>query len=434
MRKVEPASVRALVRAYSAGHPGEVAATLEGAPRDDLIRALQGLAEQEAAEVFGKLGPAQASAALMAMDSGLTRAIASGPNIQRIGAVLRKLDQTARNRVLQNLPPGAAARVTAAFEHQPGTAGAYLHAAECGFPAATTVDQILHEIRERGPDAAVENVYTLGVGDRLEGVAPLARLVPAAGATPVGRLAAPPRVTVHPAVPRGQLLNLLDEHRLGEAPVVDNTGRFLGIVRQADLLERDEIEARRSMYTSNEPSIEERPDTSALQAARIRLPWLLGQGIGAALIVFVVAGFADLVARNILLAVLLPLVIVLAQRAGFQAVNVCLEGLSLGAIAPDDWRVQLTKEIKLGILAGAVSSALFAAAVYLGTNSQPIAVSLAAACAAAIPAAMVAGGLAPLVFLALGQRPAKIAFIAVTTLAGTLAALVFLVAASALLP
>ena len=133
------------------------------------------------------------------------------------------------------------------------------------------------------------------------------------------------------------------------------------------------------------------------------------------------AGFADLVARNILLAVLLPLVIVLAQRAGFQAVNVCLEGLSLGAIAPDDWRLQLTKEIKLGVLAGAVCGALFAAAVYLGTNSQPIALSLAAACAAAIPAAMAAGGLAPLVFLALGQRPAKIAFIAVTTLAGTLA-------------
>jgi hypothetical protein len=34
--------------------------------------------------------------------------------------------------------------------------------------------------------------------------------------------------------------------------------------------------------------------------------------------------------------------------------------------------------------------------------------------------------------LALGQRPGKVAFIAVTTLAGTLAALVFLLAASAL--
>lgn len=433
MRKVEAASVRALVRAYSAGHPGEVAATLEGSARDDAVRVLRGLTEREAAEVFGKLSPAQASTVLMAMDSDLTRAIASGPNIQRIGGVLRRLDQTARNRVLQNLPPGTTARVTAAFEHQPGTAGAYLHTAECGFPGSTPVDHILHEIRERGPDSAVENVYTLGAADRLEGVAPLARLIPAAAGTPVGRLAAPPRVTVHPSMPRGQLLNLLDEHRLGEAPVVDNTGRFLGIVRQAGLLERDEIEARRSMYTSNEPSTEERPDTPALQAARIRLPWLLAQGIGAALIVLVVAGFADLVERSILLAVLLPLVIVLAQRAGFQAVNVCLEGLSLGAIAPADWRAQLSKEIKLGILAGAVSSALFAAAVYLGTGSQPIALSLAAACATAIPAAMASGGLAPLVFLALGQRPAKMSFIAVTTLAGTLAALVFLLAASALL-
>jgi magnesium transporter len=432
MRKVEAASVRALVRAYSGAHPGEVAAALEGSPRDDVIRVLRGLPEREAAEVFGKLGPSAASAALMAMDPVLTRAVASGQNIQRIGGVLRKLDQTARVRVLQNLPPATAARVTAAFQHPPGTAGAYLHAADCGFPGATPVEDVLNQVRERGTEAALENVYTLGMADRLEGFVAVSRLIPAAASTPVSRLAVPPRVTVPPSIPRGQLLNLLDERRLSEVPVVDHAGHFLGIVRQADLLERDEIEARRSMYTSSNPSIEESPDTPAFHAARIRLPWLLAQGIGAALIVFVVDGFAGILERSILLAVLLPLVLVLAQRAGFQAVNVCLDGLSLGAIAPGDWRVQLAKELKLGILAGAVTSALFGAAVYLWTGSQVIALSLAAACAAAIPAAMVAGGLAPLVFLALGQRPAKVAFIAVTTLAGALAALVFLLAASAL--
>ena len=134
------------------------------------------------------------------------------------------------------------------FEIQDGAEGAFFE----DEPAA------LHRRREGDP----------GGGDmfRTSGAAPLLARTPA-DSTTVGTIMSTTLVTVGPSTPVAELAALLAFHRVSGVPVVDRSGRLVGVVTETDVIARGG-ETVGDMMTSDVLSVGE-GDTIARAAALI---------------------------------------------------------------------------------------------------------------------------------------------------------------------
>lgn len=71
--------------------------------------------------------------------------------------------------------------------------------------------------------------------------------------TTVGEVMSSPAIVVAPGAPFKEIVETLQEHRIGALPVVDADGRVIGVVSESDLLlkeERRDLEAERHLLPS----------------------------------------------------------------------------------------------------------------------------------------------------------------------------------------
>ncbi len=228
-------------------------------------------------------------------------------------------------------------------------------------------------------------------------------------------ISSPSQTVVGPAVSRGELLSLLDQLGVAEIPVVGSEGQFLGVVLATRLRDRDEEQARSSMLRTLNRKLEERADTSLLRSIRIRGPWLAAHLLAAATASLLVGLLqsSGASAPDVSILAGLPVVLLMTLRAGTQALNVSLRGLTLGAIASDDWAQRLTKEIGVGLCFGVVTALVAAPAAYLWEPMRAATLPLALSLLVSILLSTSVGGVAPLVVLRFGKQPLKPAALAV---------------------
>ena len=417
-REIEAASVYALITAYSEQHPTEVAEMLEAVPADEAYRVLQGLPASRAAAVFREIDTEIAARLLSRMEGDLTQTVVQQVEAGHMAALMARLDQDTRRRVWKQLNPAETEQLKTILEAEPDTAGALLDSSVSTVETDTTADQALAKVRKAG-DGASEFLYVVDANRILKGVVSLGRLARSAGNARMADISSPSQTVVGPAVSRGELLSLLDQLGVTEIPVVGAQGQFLGVVLAARLRDRDEEQARSSMRRTLNRKLEERADTRLSRSIRIRAPWLAAHllvAAAASLLVGVLSAPTPS-APIVSILVTLPAVVLVALRAGIQALNVSLRGLTLGAIASDDSMQRLTKELGVGLTLGIVTGLFLGSAAYLWEPTRAAALPLALSLILSVPISTSVGGVAPLVLLRFGKQPLKPAAVAVAAFA-----------------
>lgn len=413
-REIEAASVYGLITAYSEEHPTEVAEMLETVPADEAYRVLQSLPAKRAAAVFREIDIDDAARLLSRMEGALTQAVVRQVDAGHMAALMARLDQDARRRVWKQLNAAETEQLKTVLEAEPDTAGALLDSSVSTVETDTTVDQALARVRRAGAKAS-EFLYVVDTNRVLKGVVSLGRLARSAGSRRMADISSPNQTVVGAAVSRGELLSVLDQLGVAEIPVVGSNGQFLGVVLAARLRDRDEEQARSSMLRTLNRKLEERADTPLPRSIRIRGPWLVAHllvGVAVAvLIALLQTSSASTPDISVLAA--LPVVLLLALRVGTQALNVSLRGLTLGAIAADDWAQRLTKELSVGLCLGILITLVATPAAYLWEPMRTAALALAFSLLVSIPLSTSVGGVAPLIVLRFGKQPLKPAALAV---------------------
>ena len=429
MREIEPESVFALVAAYSEQHAPEVARMIEAVPADEALRILRGLPEDAAAAVFRELSVEAASRVLSRMDGALTQAVLRESDTGHLAALMSLLDQHARQRVWEQLSPAETEQLKTVLESEPDTAGTLLDSSVLTVSTDTTADEALARLRKATNGNHSDFLYVVSRDRVFEGVIPLSRLARAAGSQRMAEICSPRETVAGPATSRGELLSLLDGLGVSEIPVVEGNGRFLGVVRSKDLRDREEEQARHSMRHTLDRRLEERADTGVLKAIRLRAPWLGAHLLAAAAASLIIGMFPGSLSSEFAFAALLPVVLLVTLRAGTQALNVSVRGLSLGAIATDDWVQRLTKELSVGLGLGILIAAVAGSAAYLWEPSRLRALPLAFSLIVSIPLSAAVGGVAPLAVLGFGKQPLKPASVAVAAFSAVAGSGSFLLAA-----
>jgi magnesium transporter len=196
-------------------------------------------------------------------------------------------------------------------------------------------------------------------------------------------------------------------HGESSLAVVDETGRFLGLIparRLLAVLLREHHEDLEHMSGVMKEAISARTALREplVRRLRHRLPWLAVGLVGTFLAADLVARFEGDLAGRILAAFFLPGVVYLADAVGTQTETLIIRGLSVGV--PVGRVIRL--ELLTGLLIGAVLALLAFPAVVLRWGDSSMAAAVVAAVLAACSSATITGIAFPWLLHRAGRDPA----------------------------
>jgi magnesium transporter len=139
-------------------------------------------------------------------------------------------------------------------------------------------------------------------------------------------------------------------------PVIDDAGKLVGVVTIDDVLDVAEQEATRElqMFGGLEALDESYANTPLLAMVRKRATWLVILFISEMLTATAMGYFEEEIARAVVLALFVPLIISSGGNSGSQAATLIIRALALGEVHLHDWGGVLRRELVSGILLGAL--------------------------------------------------------------------------------
>jgi magnesium transporter len=143
-------------------------------------------------------------------------------------------------------------------------------------------------------------------------------------------------------------------------PVVDTQGRMAGIVTLDDVLDVAEQAATRELQRfGGQEALDEPYMITPLPAmVRKRASWLVILFVGEMFTATAMGFFENEIARAVVLALFVPLIISSGGNSGSQAATLIIRALALGEVRLSDWWRVMRREVAVGILLGTILGAI----------------------------------------------------------------------------
>lgn len=139
-------------------------------------------------------------------------------------------------------------------------------------------------------------------------------------------------------------------------PVVSNSNKLLGIVTIDDVLWvaseefSEDVQKIGGTQALDQPYLE----TSVLGMFKKRIIWLMILFVGELITISAMQQFQDEIAKVVILATFIPLIISSGGNSGSQASTLVIQAMALGEVTIGDWWKIMRREIISGLLLGAV--------------------------------------------------------------------------------
>lgn len=139
-------------------------------------------------------------------------------------------------------------------------------------------------------------------------------------------------------------------------PVVDDNNILLGIVTIDDMLwvANEEFSEDMKMMGGTEAFEEPYLDIPLFKLFRKRIGWLVVLFLGEMLTATAMGYFEDEIAKAVVLALFVPLIISSGGNSGSQASTLIIQAMAVGEITLSDWWRVLRRELLSGLLLGSV--------------------------------------------------------------------------------
>lgn len=258
-----------------------------------------------------------------------------------------------------------------------------------------------------GSQAAAVAEVAVCEGDRLLGLVSLEQLVAANPDTPLAMLIEGEPVAVGPDADL-ETVSLQAAHRGARTvAVVDDSGRFLGVLppeRLISTLEREHEEdlARLGGFLAGTGVARTASEEAVPRRLWHRLPWLALGLAGAMVSAGIVASFEEELETQVLLAFFIPAVVYMADAVGTQTETVVIRGMAVGVPLRRIVRSELATGLVVGIL---LAASFFAFALAIWGNAGVAATVALALFVSASFATLIAMTL-PYLLARLGRDPA----------------------------
>jgi magnesium transporter len=349
-------------------------------------------------------------------------------------ALLALLDETTRREV------------TALLAYAEDEAGGLMNPRFARVRPDATADEAISYLRRQARDRGAEAIYYAYVLDeeqRLLGVASFRGLFAAPPEKRVREVMRTDVVSVTDDMDQEAVSRVFAESNLPVIPVVDGDGHMKGIVTVDDIVDVVEEEATEDIQKFGGLEALGVPylELGFGKMVRKRAGWLAALFLGEMLTATAMAFFEDEIARAVVLAVFLPLIISSGGNSGSQASTLVIRAMALGEVRLRDWWRVAGREVLTGIALGCILAAIGFVRIVVwqrighvyGPHYFRVALTVALSLVGVVTFGTIAGSMLPFLLRRLGLDPASASAPFVATLVDVTGLVIYFVTASVIL-
>jgi magnesium transporter len=337
--------------------PADVAEVILDLPEDEQVIIFRLLPNALAADVFEYLEAEPQQQLLHAMAHEQVVAILNEMSPDDRTALLEEMPSAAARQLIKLLTPDERRVAQALLGYPEDSVGRLMTPDFIAIHDDWTVKEVLDHIREFGRDSETLNViYVVDERGKLIDDLRMREFLLRPLDAKVSDFRDRTFVALKVNDSQEEALNAFRKYDRIALPVVDSNDVLVGIVTSDDMLDVAEEEATEDIqkFGGMEALDEPYMRISLLRMVRKRAGWLIILFLGEMLTASAMGYYEGEIAKAVVLALFLPLIISSGGNSGSQASTLIIRAMALGEVTLRDWFRVMRKEIMAGLLLGCV--------------------------------------------------------------------------------
>jgi magnesium transporter len=414
---IEQRKLAELKEVLAEWHPADLAEAIVGLALDQQVIIFRILPQPVAADVFEYLDVDAQKTLLRALgDEDATRILNEMAPDDRT-ALLEELPSAAVTQLLRLLSPSERAIAQSLLGYPEGSVGRLMTPDFLAVREDWTVQQVFEHIRQHGRDSETFNViYVVDEQGRLIDDVRLRELVLRPLDAKVAGFRTGRFVSLKATDPEESAVEEFRKYDRNTLPVTDSAGKLVGIVTVDDMLDvaeqaaTDDIQRIGGTEALDEPYLR----IGLSRMIRKRAGWLVVLFLGELLTATAMGFFEQEIARAVVLALFVPLIISSGGNSGSQAATLVIRAMAVGEVTLRDWWRVMRREVITGLMLGGILGAIgffritawSAFSNIYGPHWLLVAITVAVALIGVVLWGTLAGSMLPFLLRRLGFDPA----------------------------
>ncbi len=320
-------------------------------------------------------------------------------------------------KLIQLLPATERIEALALLGYEEGSVGRLMTPDYVAVKKDWTVARVLEHIRRYGKNSeTIDVIYVIDKDGVLLDDIRIREILLANPDVQIGDLADNRSIALNVSDPQEEAINVFRMNNRVALPVVDDHEILLGIVTVDDILWIANEEYTEDMHKIGGTAALDEPylDMPIFGLFKKRVGWLAVLFFGEMLTTAAMSHFEADIAKAVILAMFVPLIISSGGNSGSQASSLIIQAMALGEITVADWWRVMRREIISGLMLGIVLGVIGFSTIFLraqfsdmyGPHWMLIGVTVGVALIGVVLWGSLAGSMLPLVLKKLGADPA----------------------------
>ncbi len=341
--------------------PADIADLIVELPDTEQVIIFRLLQIELGADTFEHLDFDTQMSLLKAMGKGEVAAILNDMSPDDRTALLEELPSTAAKQLIQLLSADERKIAQTLLGYPENSVGRLMTPDYMAVKPAWTIEESLKYIRENGEDSETLNVvYVIDDKGKLIDDIKIREFI----------LASPEQKVIDLMDENFIAMSVNDDQELAveqfkkydriALPVVDNYGVLIGIVTVDDVFDVAEEEATEDIHKLGGVEALEEPYSTMpfFSMIKKRVVWLTVLFVGEMLTASAMGFFENEIAKAVVLALFVPLIISSGGNSGSQAATLVIRAMALGEITLKDWWRIMKRELLSGLVLGTILGAI----------------------------------------------------------------------------
>ncbi len=348
--------------------PADVAEVILDVEENDRVIIFRVLPSDLAADVFEYLDVDAQQELLRGMAHEQVVGILNEMSPDDRTALLEELPSAAARQLIRLLTPDERRVAQALLGYPEGSVGRRMTPDFIAVHSDWTIKEVLDYVRENGEDSETLNViYVVDDRGKLLDDLRIREILLQPLESRVSDLMDENFVSLSVANPEEEAVNVFRKYDRSALPVTDTSGVLVGIVTIDDMLDIAEEEATEDIQKFGGMEALDEPYMRIPLMTMVwkRAPWLVVLLFGEMLTATAMAFYEHEIAKAVVLAVFLPMIISSGGNSGSQASTLIIRAMALGEVTLADWWKVMRREFTAGALLGLFLGVIGAARVGL---------------------------------------------------------------------
>lgn len=405
----------------------DIASLLSTLSDKELALAFRLIPKDKAAEVFSNMDTSMQTYLVTMFTEKELKELLDDLYMDDTVDMLEELPANLVKRILATVSASDRSMINQLLNYPEDSAGSIMTTEYVDLREEMTVGQAMAHIKKTGIHK--ETIYTCYITERrkLVGIVSAKDLMTTDDDVPIKDLMETEIISVYTHSDQEQVAQLFTKYDLLALPVIDQDGRMVGIVTFDDAMDVmvDEATEDITKMAAINPSEKTYFETSVLQHAKNRIPWLLILMFTSIITGTIITRYENAFAAIPLLVSFIPMLMDTGGNCGSQSATLIIRGIALGEIRFTDLFKVMFKEFRISLIVGAFLAVANGVRIFIQYHNPGLAVVIACSLMGTVIMAKLVGCILPLLAKKVNLDPAIMASPLITTLVDTFSILIY---------